>query len=82
MSRLRTSELMDRMTANKLKLNPYKTEVYLDNWKTGEGIGIQPVLDGGYNPPENSGWQFRCTSGFFLRWMLKFWWWPGMLLHS
>ena len=37
---------MDWMRANKLKLNPDKTEVLLVSQKADQGIGIQLVLDG------------------------------------
>uniref|UniRef100_R4GAY7 Reverse transcriptase domain-containing protein n=1 Tax=Anolis carolinensis TaxID=28377 RepID=R4GAY7_ANOCA len=36
----------DWMRANKLKLNPDKTEVLLVSRKAEQGIGLQPVLDG------------------------------------
>ena len=36
---------MGWMRANKLKLNPDKTEVLLVSWKANEGIEILPVLD-------------------------------------
>uniref|UniRef100_A0A803U1N2 Reverse transcriptase domain-containing protein n=1 Tax=Anolis carolinensis TaxID=28377 RepID=A0A803U1N2_ANOCA len=36
----------DWMRANKLKLNPDKTEVLLVSQKAEQGIGLQPVLDG------------------------------------
>uniref|UniRef100_A0A803T782 Reverse transcriptase domain-containing protein n=1 Tax=Anolis carolinensis TaxID=28377 RepID=A0A803T782_ANOCA len=36
----------DWMRANKLKLNPDKTEVLLVSRKAKQGIGLQPVLDG------------------------------------
>uniref|UniRef100_G1KYX6 HSR domain-containing protein n=1 Tax=Anolis carolinensis TaxID=28377 RepID=G1KYX6_ANOCA len=36
----------DCMRANKLKLNPDKTEVLLVSHKAEQGIGLQPVLDG------------------------------------
>uniref|UniRef100_A0A803TE01 ribonuclease H n=1 Tax=Anolis carolinensis TaxID=28377 RepID=A0A803TE01_ANOCA len=38
--------VLDWMRANKLKLNPDKTEVLLVSRKAEQGIGLQPVLDG------------------------------------
>ena len=38
--------VMGWMRANKLKVNPDKTEVLLVSWKADEGIGILLVLDG------------------------------------
>ena len=40
------SSVMVCMRANKLKINPDKTEVLLVSQKADEGIGILPVLDG------------------------------------
>ena len=53
---------MDWMRANKLKLNPDKTDVFLVSRKADQGIGIQPVLNGVAHPLKTQ----MCSLGVLL----------------